>query len=96
LAKKTKRKSSKEPVRYDTPFEIEEEDYEKSPPRTVSSLVMAYILDQNEVNSLIEASEAPYVDAPVDPTFVTQTYSEEEVAALMDCNYKPRRYKKKK
>lgn len=93
MSKKQKRKSTREPLKYDPPFEIEEQESE---PRPKYKLVLAYLLDQDEVNSLIEASSAPYVEPPpsVPPTEYN-TYTQEEVSALLDSNYVPRKLKKK-
>lgn len=94
MSKKQKRKSTREPVRYDPPFEVEEQESE---PKARYKLVLAYMLDQEEVNALIAASTSPYVEPPpsVLPTEYS-SYSEEEVLGLLDSNYVPRKLKRKK
>ena len=94
MAKKNKRPKAREPFEYDPPFESEE-PLEK--PRTKYKTVMVYLIDQDEVNVLIEASNSTYVEAPK-PAFDYNysTYTEEECLALQNCAYVPRKYKKKK
>ena len=95
MPKKLKRKNTREPIRYDPPYEPEE--LPTSDQRPKYRLVLAYLLDQDEVNKLIEASTAQYVE-PIVSTRSSdyETYTEEEVAALLDCTFHPRRSKKKK
>ena len=96
MSKKPKRKSSRDPVRYDPPFEFEQDEEPLAKqPKYKTKLV--YLLDQDEVNMLVDASTAEYVDE-IPPEFHINyaTYSEEEVLALLDCDYTPRKFKKKK
>lgn len=89
-----KRKSPREPSYQYTP-PIDQEQEPKNEPKY--RLKMVYLIDQDEVNELIEASCAPYVD-PSPPTQQTDydTYSEDEVLALMDGKpYRRKRLKKK-
>lgn len=55
---------------------------------------MEYLIDRDEVNRLINASFAPWVEPPT-PEVNTNytTYSREEVEALMNCNYNPDHFK---
>jgi hypothetical protein len=92
LSKKQRRKNTREPARYDPPFESEEQ----LEPRTKYKTVMVYMLDQREVNTLIEASTAPYVDpSPLNLNLDYTSYIMDEVVALIDGQYHPRRKKKK-
>jgi len=95
LAKKNKRKSrSEEQFEYDPPFEIEEQ---MEPPKVKYKQVLAYLIDQDEVNMLVEASYSEYVEPPgsiVNTNYLT--YIEEECVALIDGNFHPRKSKKKK
>ena len=95
MSKKNKRKNNtREPLEYDPPFESEEQPEQ---PRTKYKTVMVYVLDQDEVNSLIEASNSVYVEPP-GPLVNTEysTYTEEECVALVDGNFHPRKSRKKK
>lgn len=93
--KKNKRKSNaREPLEYEIPFEPEEVAEE---PRIKYKTTLVYILDQGEVNRLIEASTAAYVEPQATNVVVNYpTYTEEECAGLMDGYYYPRKAKKKK
>ena len=82
MSKKNKNKNrTREPEdRYDPPVE---EDYE--PPRTVYKATLVYLIDQDEVNMLIQASTAEYVEPPVpvrDEYYTT--YEEYEVFQLLN------------
>lgn len=95
MAKKNKsRTKAKEQFEYDPPFESEDIP-EK--PRPKYKTVMVYLIDQDEVNRLIEASNSEYVEPPRPPQdYNYSTYTEEECLALQNCDYYPRRFKKKK
>jgi hypothetical protein len=93
--KKNKRKSNaREPLEYEIPFEPEEVAEE---PRIKYKTTLVYILDQDEVNGLIEASTSQYVEpqTAITPTNYP-TYTAEECTGLMDGYYYPRKTKKKK
>lgn len=94
MAKKSKRKSKeREPLEYEIPFEPEEEVEQ---PRTYYKTTLAYLIDQDEVNELVKASTAAFVE-PQPPNTSTDhpTYTEEECASLVDGTYMPRKVKKK-
>jgi len=90
-----KRRSPKESYDYQPPIEQEQELRTESKYR----LKMAYTLDQDEVNLLIDASHAPYVELPSEVIHSTEydTYSEDEVLSLLDGQPpRPRKRIKKK
>ena len=96
MSKKLKRKSSREPINYDSPFEHEQDEV----PLAIQhkyKITLVYLIDQDEVNRLIETSAVPYVDpSPSEMRTDYTTYSEEEVIALQACNYHPRKLRRKK
>jgi hypothetical protein len=98
LSKKSKRgKRAKEPLHYDPPFEHEEEELPPKESTPKYRVKMAYLLDQEEVNRLIEASSAPLPEiAQPEPTIHFNSYTEEEVQSLLEGDFKPRKTKKKK
>lgn len=62
-----------------------------------SPVKMEYVLDQDEVNRLIDASFAPYVDVPKAETFQNYpTFTMEEVNALIKGDYDPTHFKKRR
>ena len=92
MAKKKKRSDTREPLdEYDEPYQPVEKT------RIVSRIEMVYILDQDEVNFLINASTAPYVELerPI-PNTGYSTYTEEEAYTLIEGNFYPREPHKKK
>ena len=94
MAKKNKVKAkSREPLRYDPPFELEE-TVEK--PSQKYRVTLVYLLDQDEVNGLIDASNAQYTEPNRLPSSTDYpTYSEEECVALINGKYRQRKFKKK-
>lgn len=95
MAKKNKsRTKGREPFEYNPPFESEELPEE---PRPKYKTVLAYLLDQDEVNRLINASNTEYVELPHDsgPTDYS-TYTRDECAALINGKPHQRKTKKKK
>jgi hypothetical protein len=88
-----KRKGPREAFDYQPPIEQEQEPRNEPKYR----LKMAYLIDQDEVNQLIEASQAPYVDEPKEFELTNySTYVEEEVVALLAGEpYRRKRFKKK-
>lgn len=62
-----------------------------------STVKLEYLLDQDEVNALIHASETPVVvDIPERPEHWYDSYSAEEVAALIVGNYDPSHFDRRK
>lgn len=62
-----------------------------------SPVTMEYLLDQDEVNSLIDASNAPIIDevsTQQDTNY--PTYSQREVIALVDGNYDPAHFQRRR
>jgi Tat protein secretion system quality control protein TatD with DNase activity len=57
---------------------------------------MEYLLDQDEVNRLIHESNAPYVDVPTTEKQNYPTYTREEVQAIMNDDYDPTKFSKKR
>jgi len=95
LAKK-KGKRTREPVEdYENSFEPEL--YEEEP-RVKYKTTLAYLIDQDEVNRLIEASSPTQLDfAPVVVDINHPTYTKEDAIALINgYNFEPRKIKKKK
>jgi hypothetical protein len=95
LAKKNKRThKSREQFDYDPPYEPEEVVEQ---PKVKYKTKLVYLIDQDEVNALIDASNAPYVE-PEKPVVNLnyESYSQEEVNDLIDGIYHPRKSKKKK
>jgi hypothetical protein len=96
LAKKSKRKATRETEQYDQPFEL---DVEEEPVRTAPKYraKLAYLIDQDEVNALIYATErAAAVEGPPKQFYTSYpTYSIEEVLALLEGNYVPSKPRKK-
>ncbi len=96
MTKKKKRKNrTREPSDdYEVPFEL---DDEVEQPKIAHKIVLAYLIDQDEVNMLINASTAEYVEPPGPVTTINQnSYSEDEVFALISGDFHPRKTKKKK
>jgi hypothetical protein len=93
LAKKSKRKATREPDHYDPPFEPE---FEEEPIRQVPKYKakLMYLLNQDEVNALINAPDIATSEETVKHTNYS-TYAEYEVLALMNGNYIPPKTKKK-
>ena len=86
-------KKRKEPHQLDLPFDSEDEPVKSSKPYKA---VLAYMLDRDEINGLIAASTAPYVDLPVpEVTADYATYTPEESTALVIGKFRPRKLKKK-
>jgi hypothetical protein len=58
---------------------------------------MEYLINQDEVNSLIAASkEVVVVETKEDPSRWYSTYSQEEVVVLMEGNYDPSHFERRK
>jgi hypothetical protein len=93
LPKKNKRKTkSRELPEYEPPFESEELEEQ---PKPKYKIVLVYVLDQDEINRLLEASSAEYVEPPgpvVDANYAT--YTEYEADSLVSGNFYPRKKKK--
>lgn len=91
-------KKRKVDVDYIDDFDDELESHEESPKQQNKyKIVKAFLLDQEEVNALVEASSSLYVEPPQKPFSLEYlTYSQEEVLALIKGDYKPRKFKKKK
>lgn len=67
------------------------------PTVTKSPVKFEYLLDQDEVNRLIEASNAPIVDEVKPYVGVDYaTYTAREVAALIEGDYDPARFQRRK
>jgi hypothetical protein len=61
------------------------------------SVTLQYLLDQDEVNALINASETPVtVNIPERPEHWYETYSAAEAAALIACDYDPSHFDRRK
>ena len=96
MAKKNKRKNkAREPLEYEIPYEPEEVVEQ---PRTINRATLVYLIDQDEVNMLINASTAEFVE-PIPPVEVIHqhSYTSEEANQLV--NGEPiaaRKSKKKK
>ena len=95
MAKKNKgRTKSQEQFEYDAPYEAEEAPEQ---PKQTYKITLVYLIDQEEVNTLISASTAQYVEPEREVvTGDYPTYSEEECTSLMHGKYPQRKTKKKK
>lgn len=95
MAKKSKRKVSREPDQYDAPFEPERDEVPtKQAPKYRTKMV--YLLNQDEVNALIYAADVSSLEElPKMPSMDYPTYTQQEVLALLECTYVPPVPKKK-
>jgi hypothetical protein len=60
-------------------------------------MVLSYLIDQDEVNALVEASTSPYVEPERPPAdYNYQTYTKGEVAALLAGDFAPVKSNKRK
>jgi hypothetical protein len=82
--KRTKQKAS-----------FEDFQEEEKPRRKTYALDKVYLLDQDEVNQLINASNAPVEEKPIDYDRKYPTYTKNEVADLLNNKYIPKIKKKK-
>jgi hypothetical protein len=93
LARKKKSDSSRGSSDYDSSFEVVDQT---EVVKTKYRAVLAYLIDRDEVNSLIEASTCEYIDVPGTVSDADYpTYLEDEVASLIEGGYHPRKLKKK-
>ena len=97
MSKKSKRKGPPaEAELHDGPLRSEE-----LPKVAQHKVVVAYVLDQDEVNRLIQASLTPYIEPPVEKRVTGhhrhETYTEAEADALVNGTvYKPDRSRRRK
>lgn len=94
--KRSKEEQTRVELEEEVPYKLHPEMEVKSRPATANSLVP--LLDQAEVNRLVNesvTSKATEQAAPVAPESYL-TYSFEEVAALMACNYHPSMFKSRR
>jgi hypothetical protein len=95
LAKKNRRRTSREPSDdYGPDFDCEQSEKVERP---TYKTTVAYLIDQDEVNALLAASTSEHIDPiKVSTAIDYSTYTEEEVNAILACDYQPRKFKKKK
>lgn len=89
MARNHRRKSCREPSEEYTPVEQEEV-------RPKYRVTLAYIIDEDEVNELVEASYSAYVELPNATAHHSNypTYMEEETISLVNGDFRPRKLKK--
>lgn len=99
MSKKSKRRAEKrqeEQTERPRDEEFHFEDEGPVEPRVVEKMLLVYLLDQDEINRLIKASDTPYKapTRPVTPYLNYPTYNQYECLTLL--NDKPVEKKSKK